>query len=85
MHTETILVILLSIGFIILLALAVIVLVTVLKIVRSLQRMTERAEVASQNMAEVMKTVGKQLAPGVLAGLVGAILRKLRRRRSGAD
>jgi hypothetical protein len=85
MNVETVLVILLSVGFIILLVLSATLLIILIKISRSLQRMTARAEVATENLSEAMRGLAKRLAPGMLAGLAGVAMRKMRGRKPRSD
>ncbi len=72
-QAQTILVILLSIGFLFLLIMSSIVVFLLIKILQNIRRVTERVDETTQNMGEMFKYVGKKVGPAALTAL-GSVL-----------
>ncbi|MBW3538285.1 hypothetical protein KY386_02205 [Candidatus Parcubacteria bacterium] len=79
--TLTALVIILSVGFIILLALSITVIYVVIRILQNVRGITQKTEAATENMSETMRMVIRKVAPLALPTIAGAVLRRLVRRR----
>jgi hypothetical protein len=77
---ETVLVIMLGIGFFVLLVLAIIVLSLLIAIMRRMKRISERAEEATANISDAASLVSSKLAPVAISTLVGIITKKMRNR-----
>lgn len=73
MEVQTVLVILLSIGFGILLILGIVMVVVLIKIMTNIRRVTQRLDETSENMGEMAKYVGKKVAPAAMSA-VGSML-----------
>ncbi len=73
---ELVLVILLSIGFLTLIILSIIVLTVALTIMRRLQRITERAELATSNVASLAESFSRKFAPVAASGLISLLLKR---------
>lgn len=72
-ETQTILVILLSIGFLFLLVMSSIVVFLLIKILQNIRRVTQRVDETSENMGEMVKYVGRKVGPAAVTAL-GSIL-----------
>jgi hypothetical protein len=72
---QTILVILLSIGFMVLLIMGIAMVVILIKIMTNIRRITQRLDETSENMGEMAKYVGKKVAPAALSALWSVVLR----------
>jgi hypothetical protein len=75
---ETVLVILLAVGFLALLTLSIILLTMMIAIMKNVRRISQRAEEASANAAEVVSMMGKKFAPIAASTVVAAIMRRFR-------
>jgi hypothetical protein len=73
---ELILVILLSAGFLTLIVLSIILLSLMLAIMRNVKRMSERAEVATSSVANVMESLSRKVAPIAVSGVVTALMKR---------
>lgn len=82
-NVQTTLVILLAVGYLVLILASIIAAVIVIKILNSIRRITQRAESTTENMSELVKTLGKRLAPVALSSLVGVVAKKVKDRRKG--
>ena len=78
MQIETVLVILLSIGFIILLGISITLMLIMIKIMNSVRHIAEKAETTTDNLSVIIKDVGKKLAPGLLSAVAAAIFKRVR-------
>lgn len=76
-----VLVIILSAGFIILLALSIFFVFLAVKIMSSLKRIARKTEDATENFSSVLKMVGKRVAPLAASGIASAILKKAKDKR----
>jgi hypothetical protein len=74
----TVLIILLSVGFIILLVLSISLIVIMLSIMRNVRRITERADKTTESFADIATMVGKRVAPVALSAAVAAALRRFK-------
>lgn len=79
---ETVLVIMLAIGFFVLLVLSIIVISLLIAILRRAKRISQRAEEATSNISEAASMIGSKLAPVAISTIVGLITKKLNSRRS---
>jgi hypothetical protein len=75
---ETVLVIMLAVGFFILLVLSIIVTSLLIIILRRMNRISERAEEATANISQAAATVSSKLAPIAISTLVGIITKKFK-------
>lgn len=75
-EVETVLVILLSVGFITMLVLAIIMISMMIAIMRNVRRITQRAEEATSNVADIASVLGRKIAPVAVSTVVAAIVRK---------
>jgi hypothetical protein len=78
---ETVLVILLSVGFVTLLILSVVLLSIMISIMKNVKRISQRAEEASGNVASIVETIGRRVAPIALSGVATAVLRWFRKKK----
>ncbi len=72
---ETVLVIILAIGFFALLVLSIILVSIMIAIMRNVKRISDRAEEVTSNMSELVAAVGRKVAPFALSGLTAAAVR----------
>jgi hypothetical protein len=75
---ETVLVILLSVGFLTLLILSIIVVSLMLAVMRNVKRISDRAEEVATNAADIAAMVGKRVAPIAVSTVVAAALRRFK-------
>ena len=75
---ETILVIMLAIGFVVLLVLAIILTSLMIGVAKNVRRISEKAEEAVENMSDLTAMVGKKVAPIALSAAVAAAMRRFR-------
>lgn len=73
---ETILVIMLGIGFFILLVLSIVIASLVIIIVRRVNRLSVKAETATENISSAAAMVGTKLAPVAISTLLGLVAKK---------
>lgn len=78
---ETILVIMLAVGFFILLVLSIVIASLVIIIVRRLNRISQKAETATANLSNAAAMVSSKLAPVAASTLFGLIAKKLKSRK----
>jgi cell division protein FtsL len=72
---EQVLIIILAIGFFTLLVLSIILVSILIAIMRNVKRISDRAEEATSNLADVAAMVGRKLAPFALSGVAAAAMR----------
>ncbi len=72
---ETVLVILLGVGFLSLLILGIILVSIMIAIMKNVRKISERAEEATSNVAELASMIGRKVAPFALSGLAGAAMK----------
>jgi hypothetical protein len=72
-EVQTILVVILSIGFVILLIMGIAMVVILIKIMTNIRRITQRLDETTENMGEMAKYVGNKVAPAAMSAL-GAVL-----------
>ncbi|HSH31138.1 MAG TPA: hypothetical protein VK963_00535 [Candidatus Saccharimonadales bacterium] len=75
--TLTVLVIILSVGFIILLTLSITVIYVLIRILQNIRGITKKTELATENMSETMRMIVRKVAPLALPTIGGALLRRL--------
>ena len=78
---ETILVIMLGIGFFILLVLCIVIASLVIIIVRRVNRLSVKAETATENISSAAAMVGTKLAPVAISTLLGLVAKKMKSRK----
>jgi hypothetical protein len=78
---ESILIILLSIGFIVLLVLSIILASLLVGVARNVKHISQRAEEAAENMSDLTAMVGKKIAPIALSAVVAAAMRRFRSKK----
>lgn len=81
-NIQTILIILLAAGYLILLLCAIVAAYIIIRILQSLRHITHRAETTTENMSELVKALGRKLAPVAVSTLIGTILKRVKNRRS---
>ncbi|HVE80674.1 MAG TPA: hypothetical protein VNA68_00835 [Candidatus Dormibacteraeota bacterium] len=81
--TQTVLVILLSIGFLILVIMGIIVSFVLVKILLNIRRVTQRLDETTENMGEALKYAGRKLVPAALSALSGVMLNKVKSKMKG--
>jgi hypothetical protein len=72
-ETQTILIVLLSVGFLFLLIMSCIAVFLIIKILSNIRRVTERVDETSQNMGEMLKYIGRKVGPGMIT-TIGSVL-----------
>ena len=72
-EVQTILIILLGIGFVVLLIMGIAMVFIFIKIMANIRRITQRLDNTSENMGEMAKYMGRKFAPAALSAL-GALL-----------
>lgn len=77
---ETVLVVLLSVGFLSLLILGIILISIMIAIMKNVKRISDRAEEATSNVAELAATIGRKVAPLAFSGLAGAAVKWFKNR-----
>lgn len=82
---ETVLVVILAIGFAVLLILSIVIASLVVTILRRLNRISTKAEQATANISEAAAMVGSKLAPVAVSTIVGLITKKFSGKRSGKE
>ena len=75
----TVLIVLLSVGFIILLSLSIALIVIIIEIMRSIRRITDKAELATDNISDLAAMVSKRVAPVALSAAFAAAMRRFKR------
>ncbi|QQR52111.1 hypothetical protein IPG36_06070 [bacterium] len=78
---ETILVIMLGVGFFILLVLSIVIASLVVVIVRRINRLSVKAETATENISSAAAMVGTKLAPVAISTLLGLVAKKMKSRK----
>ncbi len=72
---QTVLIILLSIGFGILLLMGIAMVFIIVNILNNVRRITQRVDETSENMGEMAKYMGKKVAPAAVGALMRVALR----------
>jgi hypothetical protein len=78
---ETILVIILALGFLVLLTLSIVIASLVITIMRRMNRISRQAEVATSNISSAAASFGTKLAPVAISTLVGLMTKKYKSRK----
>jgi len=71
-------VIILSIGFLVLIILSIILISLMIAVMRNVKRISERAEEATSNVADLAAIVGKKVAPFAVSAVAAAAMRRFR-------
>lgn len=79
MDGQTVLVTLLSVGFIILTTLSIIFMYILIRILRSVRHIAEKAEETTADLSGTIKSVGRKIAPMAISTLAAAALRRFRK------
>jgi hypothetical protein len=79
-NIETILVILLSVGFIVLLTLSIILTTVLIGILKNVRRISEKAEEAAENMSDITAMVGRRVAPIAVSSVIAAVMNRFKDR-----
>jgi len=80
-NVETVLVIMLAIGFATLLVLSIILVSLMIAVMRNVKRVSQRAEEFTANASELASMVSQKVAPFALSAAVAAIARKFKQKR----
>lgn len=75
-----VLIVLLSVGFIILLGLSITLIIIIIGIMRSIKRITDRAEQATDSLSDLAAMMTRKVAPVALSAAVAAALRRFKRK-----
>lgn len=78
---ETILVILLSVGFLVLLTLSIIIASLLIAIIRRMNRITQKAELATNNLSDAAAKLSSKIAPVALTTILGFLTKKFKSRK----
>lgn len=81
MDGQTFLIVLLSVGFVILTTLSIVFMYILIRILRSVRHIAEKAEETTDDISGTVKKIGKKLAPLALSTLAAAAAGKFRKRR----
>lgn len=71
-------VIILSVGFLVLIVLSIILISIMIAVMRNVKRISDRAEEATANVADLAAIVGKKVAPLAASAMVAAVMRRFR-------
>lgn len=71
-------VIILSVGFLVLIVLSIILVSLMIGVMRSVRRISQRAEEATANISELAALVGKKVAPFAMSAAMAAAMRRFR-------
>lgn len=82
---ETVLIVILGVGFGILLILAIVAVVIVVKILKNVQNITQKAEATTENLAQLVFKAGKKIAPLALSSIAGAVFKKFKQRKGAKE
>jgi hypothetical protein len=82
MDLQTTLILILSIGFFVLLVLSIVLVASVIIILRRVQRVTSKLESITDNIPDVLKSLGKKIGPVAVTTILGAVTKHLASRRS---
>jgi hypothetical protein len=83
-NVQLVLVILLGVGYTLLLIMSLVAVYIVIRILQSIRHIARNAEMTTDNMSEVVKMVGKRIAPVAMSGLAGAVFKFVNDKRKGA-
>jgi hypothetical protein len=75
----------LSLGFLTLIVLSIIVVSLMLAIMKNLKRISERAEVATSNVANIAETLGSKIAPLAASGILTMVMKRFSGKRKSKD
>ena len=75
-----VLIVLLSVGFIILLGLSITLIIIIIGIMRSIQRITDKAEQATESFSDLASMMTKKVAPVALSAAIAAAMRRFKKK-----
>jgi len=78
---ETVLVIVLSVGFLTLIILSIILISLMIAIMKNVRRISKRAEEATGNIADIASMIGTKVVPVAVSTLVAAIVRRFKNKK----
>lgn len=78
---ESVLVVILAIGFAVLLILAIVIASLVVTVLRRINRISVKAEEATANISEAAAMVGSKIAPVALSTIIGLVSKKFAKGR----
>jgi len=84
-EVQTILIVLLSIGFFILLILGIAIVLVMFKIMTNIRRITQRLDETTENLGDMATYVGKSVAPKAVSVLGSLLWRGVRSRAKKKD
>ena len=84
-NIQTTLVILLAVGYLILILTTIIAAVIVVKILQNIRHITQKAATTSDNMADLVKSLGKKVAPVALSTVMGAVMKRFNDKRKAKN
>ena len=82
---ETVLVIILSIGFAMFLILGCVMVYIAIKVLMNIRNVTERLDETTENMSEMAKYMGQKVAPAAMAALMQVIVRGVKSKTKRKD
>lgn len=77
---ETILIVFLAAALLIFLILAIVVVSLFIAILRNVRKISQRAEDATENVSDIVKMVGRRVAPIALSAAVAAAMRRFKKK-----
>ena len=84
-NIESTLLILLSIGFLVWVVIAIAIALIIMKILQNVRRVSEKAELATDNLNQALRVISKKVAPMALSSLMGMAVSKLKKHKKGRD
>lgn len=78
---ETLLLVLIATGFLVILIIGILIAFTVLKVMQNVRRISEKLEATTDNLGETVKAVTKKLLPLAGTSVVGAVMRKIKHKK----
>jgi hypothetical protein len=76
---EQLLLILIAIGFVVLLVVAIAIVLLVFKILQNVRRVTEKVELATDNLSNTISMVGRKVAPLAGSSVIGMVMKKIKK------
>lgn len=77
-QVQSVLLVLLAVGFLILLVVAIIAAFVVFKILSNIRRITQRLDETSENMGDMVKYMGRKLGPAAASAVGSVLLRRVK-------
>ncbi len=86
MHNpETTLIIILAVAFLILIILSLVVVYLIIRILQNIHNVTEKVSSTADNIPDLVRMLGKRLAPVAFSTLVGALVKKAHNKRKARE